>query len=92
VTVVIGVVSVAVVPVGVVAVTVAIGVLTVTVAGDVGIGSVGNETVGTRSVAGNSDGSTWAVDERTDAGAASPPEPSVGAGPAVALEPPAVLR
>jgi hypothetical protein len=71
VTVVIGVVTVAVVSVGVVTVTVVIGVLTVTVAGNVGIVSVGGETLGTRSFEDNSDG-TSAVDERTGAGVASP--------------------
>jgi hypothetical protein len=55
VTVVIGVVTVAVVPVGVVTVTVATGVLTVTVAGNVGIVSACRETVGTRIFKGNSD-------------------------------------
>jgi hypothetical protein len=81
VTVVIGVVTVAVVPVGAVTVTAVIGVLTVTVAatpaGDVGIGSVGRETAGTGSVEGNSDGA-----------AAS----TVDAWAALKLEPPAVLK
>lgn len=91
-TVVIGVVTVAVVPGGVAKVMVVIGVLTVTVAGNVGIGSVGRDTVGTRSVEGNSDGAASAVDERTDAGVATPLEPCVEAGAALPLEPPAALK
>jgi hypothetical protein len=95
VTVVIGVVTVAAGPVGVVTVTAVIGVLTVadavTVTGDFGIGAVGTETVGSRSVAGTSDegaddGTTLAVDERTDAGVATPPEPCVEAGAALTAE------
>jgi len=89
VTVVIGVVTVAVVLVGVVTVTAVIGVLMVTVAGDVGIGSGGTETVGSWSVEGNSDAAASAVEERTDAGVVSPLEPCVAAP---ILEPPAVLE
>ena len=93
--VVIGVVTVAVVPVGVVTVTAVIGVLTVTVgatvAGDVGMCSLGRETAGTRSVEGNSNDGASAVDERTDAGVASPLEPCFDAGTALTLERLAVL-
>jgi hypothetical protein len=92
VTVVSGVVTVAVVPVGVVMVTAVIGVLTVTVAATVaeavGIGSVGRETVGTRSSDGDSDGAgASTVDERTDAR-----EPCVDAGPAFTLKPSVVTE
>lgn len=66
------------------------GVLTVTVAGavtpDVEIGSVGTETVGTGRVVGNTDATTSAVDEPTDAGVVSPPEPSVDAGATLTTE------
>ena len=93
---VIGVVTVAVVPVGVVTVPVATGVLTATVAatvtGGVGIGRVGRETVGARSVVGDGDGATLAVDEVTGACSASPPKTCLGAGTALTLAPPAVLR
>jgi hypothetical protein len=92
VTVVIGVVTVAVVPVGVVTLTVVIGVVTVTVPPTVEIGSVGRETVGTTSVEGNSDCAASAVDEGTDAGVAAPVGPCVGAAAALAVEPPNVLR
>jgi hypothetical protein len=75
---------VAVTPTEVVTVTETSGVLTVTVAGavtpDVGIGSVGTEAVGTWRVVGNTDATTPAVDEGTDAGVVSPPEPYVDAG------------
>ena len=88
-TVVIGVVAVR--SIGVVTVAEMIGVLTVTVAatvtGDAGIGSVGRETAGTRSVEGNADAATSAVDERTDAGVASPPEPGADAGATLSVEP-----
>ena len=89
-TVVTGVVTVAVVSVGVVTVTVVIGVLTVTVPPTVEIGSVGRETVGTTIVEGNSDGAASAVDEGRDA--ASPVGPCVGARAALAVKPPNVLR
>jgi hypothetical protein len=93
VTVVIGVVTVAVVPVGVVTLTVVIGVLTVTVPPTVEIGSVGRETVGTTSVEGKSDGATVpVVDEGTDAGVASPVGPCVGVGAGLAVAPANVLR
>ncbi len=95
-TVVIGVLTVAVVPVGVVSVTAVIGALTVTVAatcaGDVGIGSLGRETAGTRSVEGNSDGVVSTVDERANAGVASPLEPCFDAEAGLIPEPPAVLK
>jgi hypothetical protein len=88
VTVVIGVVTVAVVPAGAVTVTAVTGVLTVTVAGDVWTGTAGRETFGTRSVVGEGDVATPAVDERTDAAVASPSDPCVATLP----EPPAVLK
>ena len=100
-TVVIGVVTVAVAPVGVVTVTAVIGVLTVTVAatvaGDFGIGTVGRETVGSPSVEGTNvegagDGPTSAVDDRTDAGVATPPEPCDDASAAFTAEAPAALN
>jgi hypothetical protein len=76
VTVVSGVVTVAVVPLGEVTVAAVIGVMTVTVAAtvadDFGIGSRG--TVGTRSVAGDGDGATTLA---VDVGAALVLEPSV---------------
>jgi hypothetical protein len=94
VTVVIGVVTVAVVPVGAVTVTDVIGVLTVTVAatvtGDLGIGTAGTETVGTPTVEGSSDDAPAVVDEPMVAGVASAPlKPCVIA---LALEPPVVLK
>lgn len=91
-TVVIGVLTVAVVRVGVVTVTVVIGVLTATVTGVVGIGRVGRETVGSRSVVGDCGGAVSAVDEGTDAGVAAPPEPRVDARGALALRASAVLE
>lgn len=92
-TVVIGVLTVAVAPVGVVTDTVVSGVPTVTVVGEVGIGSVGRETVGTGSVEGSSGDVVAAVEERTDAGGvACWPEACVGAGTALALVLPAALR
>jgi len=85
VTVVIGVVTVAVVPVGVVTVAVVIGVMTVTVAAGTEIGSVGRDSVGTgRLEGGSNDATTAAVDERADAGAATPPERCDIAGAALA--------
>lgn len=97
VTVVIGVVAVR--PMGVVTVVVTVaetsGVPTVTVAatvtGDDGIGSVGTETVGTRSVEGNTDATTPAVEEGLDAGFASPVEPGVDAGATLSVEPSVVF-
>src|SRR6476661_10766429 len=94
VTVVIGVVTVAVVPAGAVTVTDVIGVLTVTVAatvtGGVGIGTAGTETVGTPTVEGSSDDAPAVVDELMAADVASPPlRPCVTAP---ALEPPVVLK
>jgi hypothetical protein len=97
-TVVSGVVSVAVVPVGVVTVTAVIGVMTVTVAatvaGNDGIDSVDRGTAGTRSIEVDSGGGVIApvVDERTEAGVASPPELCVDAGAALALERSVVLK
>ena len=90
-TVVIGVVTVAVVPVGAVTVTDVIGVLTVTVAATVtgGVG-IGTETVGTPTVEGSSDNAPAVVDEPMVAGVASAPlKPCVTA---LTLEPPAVLK
>ena len=81
---------VAVTAVAVVTVAETTGVLTVTVAGavtpDVEIGSVGTETVGTGRVVGNTDATTSAVDEPTDAGVVSPPEPCVDAGGTLTTE------
>jgi hypothetical protein len=82
-------------PIGVVTVAETIGVLTVTVAatvtGDDGVGSVGRETVGTRSVEGSTDATTSAVEERIDAGFASPVEPGVDAEDTLSVEPSAVF-
>jgi hypothetical protein len=93
VTVVIGVVAVR--PIGVVTVAVTSGVPTVTVAGTVtgddGIGSFGRETVGTRSVEGNADATTPAVEEGLDAGFGSPVEPGVDAGAILSVEPAVVF-
>jgi hypothetical protein len=93
VTVVIGVVAVR--PVGVVTVAEMIGVLAVTVAATVtggdGIGSVGRETVGTRGVEGSTNATTPAVEERMDAGFASPVEPGVDAGATLSVEPSVVF-
>jgi hypothetical protein len=84
VTVVIGVVTVAVVLNGTVTVAVVIGVLAVTVTGGVRIGTLGRETVGTGSVEDSTD--------TDDGGAAAPPEPCVEGtrGPLV-REPSAVV-
>jgi len=94
VTVVIGVVTVAVVPVGAVTVTDVIGVLTATVAatvtGDVDIATVGTETVGTPAVEGSSDDATAVVDEPMVAGVASAPLKSCVT--ALTLEPSVVLK
>jgi hypothetical protein len=87
VTVVIGVVTVAVVPLGVDTVAVVIGVLTVTVADGTDVGSAGSDTVDTGRLEGESnDATTAAVDERTDAGTASLPERCNIAGAAFAAE------
>jgi hypothetical protein len=93
VTVVIGVVAVR--PMGVVTVAETSGVPTVTVAatvtGDDGIGGVGRETVGTRNVEGNTDATTPAVEDRLDAGFASPVEPGVDTGATLSVEPSVVF-
>ena len=82
-------------PIGVVTVAETIGVLTVTVAatvtGDDGVGSVGRETVGTGSVEGSTDATISAVEERIDAGFASPVEPGVDAEDTLRVEPSAVF-
>ena len=93
-TVVIGVVTVAVVPVGAVTVTDVIGVLTVTVAatvtGGVGIGTVDTENGRHPDRRGQERRRASAVDEPTVAGVASSPlKPCVTA---LTLEPPAVLK
>jgi hypothetical protein len=88
VTVVIGVVTVAVVSVGMVTVTAVTGVLTVTVAGEAAVGGVGRETVGSGSVEGGRDGAASAVDERTTAGVVAPSGPCVDVG---AVAPSALL-
>lgn len=96
-TVVSGVVTVAVVTMGVVTVATVIGMMTVTVAatvvGNVGIGSVDRRTVGTRSIEVASESTTaWAVDERTGVGVASPLGPCVDVGAVLAPEPSLVLK
>ena len=91
-TVVIGVVTVAVVPVGMVTVTAVIGVLTVaaTVTGDVGIGTVGTETFGSPTVEASGDDPPAVVDETAVAGVASSPlEPCATV---LTLEPPVVSK
>jgi hypothetical protein len=91
VTVVIGVVTVAVVPRRAVTVVAVIGVMTLTVAAivaGVGIRTFGKRTVGTRSPEGQSDRTTGSVvDERVDASVTSSLRPCVGAAAPLAIEP-----